>query len=283
MSSPLSTSSSAFAWRPDVTAFAPVDAVPEALILSASTVAGEVSGDEPSLRVAYVNDDSADFFPEATPIDESEPQLAECVVHTAKVAQLVAISNEGFANEGTAEQISQSVSRAIVARADQAFIAQSAPIGPAVAPPAGLLNVAGIEEGGVVYDNLDSLVDLIATLESNGAAPTHVILDPLGWAAVRKLKLASDSNASLVGAGTTDAAKMLLSLPVIVNRHVPAYSGVVLDRNAVVSAVGSVNVAVSEHAKFNSDSVVVRATWRIGWNVVRPDRVGKFTIDGDGS
>jgi len=199
MSSPLSTSSSAFAWRPDVTAFAPVDAVPEALILSASTVAGEVNGDEPSLRVAFVSDDSADFFAEAAPIDESEPQLAECVVYTAKVAQLVALSNEQFAQEGTAEQISQSVSRAIVARADQAFIAQSAPIGPAVAPPAGLLSTAGIEEGGVVYDNLDSLVDLIATLESNGATPSHVILDPLGWAAVRKLKLASDSNASLVG------------------------------------------------------------------------------------
>ena len=83
---------------------------------------------------------------------------------------------------------------------------------------------------------------------------------------------------SLLGAGTTDAAPMLLSLPVIVNREVRALSGVVLDRSAVVSAVGPVNVAVDNSVFFTSDSVALRATWRIGFNVVRPDRIAKFTV-----
>jgi hypothetical protein len=38
-------------------------------------------------------------------------------------------------------------------------------------------------------------------------------------------------------------AAVVLSLPVIVNREVPAYSGLVLDSSAVVSAVGPVNVS----------------------------------------
>ncbi|MCV7053600.1 hypothetical protein [Mycolicibacterium gilvum] len=83
--------------------------------------------------------------------------------------------------------------------------------------------------------------------------------------------------------GTTDAVPMLLSLPVLVNRWAPAFSGIVVDRSAVVSAVGPVKVATSEHALFRSDSVLVRATWRIGWNVVRPERCGTFGIALPGS
>ena len=64
---------------------------------------------------------------------------------------------------------------------------------------------------------------------------------------------------------------------------VPDLTGIVVDRNAIVSAVGSVMVATSEHQYVSSDSVGLRATWRIGYVVVRPDRIGTFTIAGGGS
>ena len=51
-----------------------------------------------------------------------------------------------------------------------------------------------------------------------------------------------------------------------------------VDRTAVVSAVGDVEVAQSEHVYFGSDSVALRCTWRFGQNVVRPGRVGTFTV-----
>ena len=76
---------------------------------------------------------------------------------------------------------------------------------------------------------------------------------------------------------------MLLSLPVIVDPAVPDYSGVVVDQRAIVSAVGQVKVATSEHQYFSSDSVLLRATWRFGHVVVRPNRLGLFTISGGGS
>jgi HK97 family phage major capsid protein len=85
---------------------------------------------------------------------------------------------------------------------------------------------------------------------------------------------------SLLGAGTTDAVPMLLSLPVIVDPAVPDYSGLVVDQRAVVSAVGQVKVATSEHQYFSSDSILLRATWRFGHVVVRPNRLGVFTIAG---
>ena len=71
---------------------------------------------------------------------------------------------------------------------------------------------------------------------------------------------------------------MLLGLPVLKSRFIPAFHGLVVDRTAVVSVVGPVSIATSEHAQFARDAIALRATWRIGWGVVRPDRLGKFML-----
>ncbi|SUA02956.1 phage major capsid protein, HK97 [Mycolicibacterium fortuitum] len=276
------TLSSQYAWRPDQSTFHAADVIPEALILQTSTVSGEIDGDEPSLHVAYVDDADADFVAEAAEIDESDPAMSEVVVHTGKISQLVRLSREQWYQEGTADQLRKSVSRAIIKRADQAYLAQVVPTPPAVQPPAGLLNINGVVDGGDVSGDLDSLVDLIADLQAEGSMPSHIVVDPVGWAELRKLKTGTDYNSSLLGAGTTDAKPMLLSLPVLINRWASPYTGLVIDKTAVVSAVGDVKVAASEHTYFSSDSVALRATWRIGWNVVRPQRIGQFSIAGGG-
>lgn len=95
-----------------------------------------------------------------------------------------------------------------------------------MAPAPGLQHVQGIVDGDPLTDSLDALVDLVAELQSNLANPSHILLDPLGWAEFRKLKMATDSNASLIGAGTNDAQAMLLSPPVIVNNALPAFPGI---------------------------------------------------------
>lgn len=277
------TINSSGAWRPDGYAFAPVDVLPDALVIQCSTKAGTIEGDQPVVRVAFVDDDDADFVAEGADIPEAEPSLSEVLVATGKVSQLVRLSNEQYAQAGTADQLAQAVARAITRRADVAFVAELAPTPPALAPAPGLLNVANIVEGDPVTTDLDALVDLIAELQSNLSAPSHILLDPLGWAEFRKLKVAADSNASLIGAGTNDAEAMLLSLPVIVNNALPAYSGLVIDRSAIVSAYGDLQVNTSMDQYFSSDSVGIRATWRIGHNVVRPERIGKFTISAPGS
>ena len=282
MSFTATTANSAAAWAPDLFTFAAADAVPEALYVQCTTVSGSIEGDQPSVRAAYVVDDEATFTAEGSPIDEAQPGLSEVLIHTSKVTQLVRLSNEQYRQAGTPAQLSQSVSRAITRRADIALVAEPAP-SPGVAPAAGLLNWPGIVDGGAVSESLDALVDLIAQLQVNLSTPTHVLLDPLGWAAFRKLKTGEAYNSTLLGAGTSDAQQLLFSLPVIVNVALPAYSGLVIDRNAIISAVGAVNIATSSDVYFDSDSVGLRATWRVGHAVVRPNRIGKFTVAGSGS
>lgn len=277
------TDSSAYPWRPDVSVFAAQDVLADALILQASVVAGAIEGDAPSIRVAYVNDDTASFVAEAAPIPEAEPELAQCVIYTGKISQLIRVSREQYSQEGTADQLAGSVSRALIRKADEAFLTQAAPVAPATNPAAGLLNIAGTVEGDEITASLDVLVDLVAEIQTNGGTPTHVIVAPDTWAALRKLKVGVDFNSSLLGAGTADAAPLLLGLPVVVNVAMLSLTGLVIDRNAIVSAVGPVQVATSQDAYFSTDDVGLRATWRIGQNIVRPDRVGTFTVAPGGS
>ena len=277
------TGNSTYPWRPDITTFAAADVLEDALINVASIVAGSIEGDAPSVRVAYVNDDVATFIAEASEIPEAEPELAQCVVFTGKISQLIRVSREQYYQEGTAEQLASSVARALTRKVDEAFLTQPAPSSPATNPAAGLLNIAGIVEGDTVTGSLDALVDLVAEIQTNGGSPSHIIVAPDTWAALRRLKYGAGSNQSLLGAGTSDAEPLLLSLPVLVNVAVPSLTGLVIDRNAIVSAVGPVQVAVSNDAYFKTDDVGLRATWRIGQNIVRPDRVGSFEVASDGS
>lgn len=272
------TLTSAKAWSPDVNAIAPQDAVPDALILQTSTVSGTVDGDSPMVRVQYVDDAAATFTAEGAPITETDPGLSECVVATGKVTQLVKLSREQFGQPNASELLSTSVSRAVTKAGNTAYIAQAKPTSPAVTPPAGLLNVTGIVDGGAIADDLDGLVDLLATLAGNDAQPSHIIVSPTGWASLRKFKIGTGYNGALLGTGATDAQKFLLDLPVLVSAAVPANKGLVVDQTAVVSAVGPVEVATSEHAFFGSDSIAIRCTWRFGANVVKPNRIGKFTV-----
>lgn len=364
------TPTSARAWAPDVNAVAPDDAVPDALILATSTIAGTVEGDAPAVRVQYVDDAAAGFVAEGNAIPEADPDLSETLVYTGKVSQLVRLSREQFGQENASDLISESVARAVTKAGNAAYIAQAhpgsttqsvtitgsptggnytlsgngattaniahnaaagtvqtavqalgggyaaatvtgsaggpytvttataagtltptsaltggttpgvivTPTGVASTPPPGLLQVPGIVNGGAIAGDLDGLIDLQATLAGNDGMPSHFIVSPTAWASLRKLKRASGSAESLLGVGAVDAVRYLLDLPVLVSNAVPAGAGLIVDKTAVVSAVGDVMVAQSEHAYFNSDSIALRCTWRFGQNVVHPDRVGWFTV-----
>lgn len=278
ISTPIATTSTAKAWAPDIVTFPAADVVPDLLLLQCSTVAGAIQGDEPALRVPFIDDDSATFVAEGAEIDEAEPTLSEITVHTAKLAQLVRVSREQYLQSGTAGMLSDSMRRAVTNAANTAFLGQAAPTPPAVAPPAGLTNITGVTAGGDVDGDLDALVDAIAGISAAGGNPSHVLLSPAGWANMRKLKVGTGSAQSLLGAGTTDAAASLLGVPTLVTGALTGSSGLVIDKSAVVSAVGNIEVAVSQDAFFQSDSVGVRVTLRAGWNVVRPERLVAFDV-----
>jgi HK97 family phage major capsid protein len=256
--------------------------VPEALLLRTATVNAEITGDQPALHVAYVKDsrdvtghDGATYIAEGADIPDEAPALDEVTVQTKKISRLVTVSNEQFGQGGTAGAIAASVARDIIAKADASYLGDDGTGG----APLGLLHNTGITDATApVADSLDELVDLLAELETLGAVPDSIVLDPKSWARIRKLKVADTWNAALLGAGTEDTVPRLLGLPVYRSRFIPADSGLVIDRDAIAAAAGPVRVAQSEHVRFSEDSMTLRATWRIGWNLVRPERVGRFTV-----
>lgn len=271
------TQTSAKAWSPDVQGFVPGDAVPTALILNTSTVAGTIEGDEPALRVPYVLDDDATWVPEGELIPEADPQLAEVVVTTAKIAQLVRVSREQLLQPNASQLIMTSLSRAVTKAADRAYLAAPAPAAGA-AGSTGLLNVGGILDGGAVGASLDTLSDAVAAIEGNGGTASHVVASPGAWAALTQLRATSGGAATLLGAGTQSALRLVLGLPVLTSAEMPPGELLVIDRTAVVSAAGPVQLTQSTEAYFAYDSAGIRVTWRIGWNVMRPGRLARLTI-----
>lgn len=138
--------------------------------------------------------------------------------------------------------------------------------------------MAGIINGGAVAGNLDKLIDALATIAGNDGMTTHLLAAPDAWASLRKFKTATGSAQSLLGAGTNDAERRLLDVVTVVTPALPSGTLLAVDKTAVVSAVGDVQVAQSEHVYFGSDSMGLRCTWRFGANVVHPDRIAKLTV-----
>jgi len=75
-----------------------------------------------------------------------------------------------------------------------------------------------------------------------------------------------------------DAAPMLFNLPVIVTPAMPRNSAAVLDQTAIVSAVGQLQVAISQDYYFARDAVAARCTWRFGAQLMRPNRIAVCNI-----
>jgi hypothetical protein len=131
-------------------------------------------------------------------------------------------------------QLSQSAARALVKKADGQYVAGTTTEGRHQHSS----TVGGSSH--YVDTDLDGLFNLIAQTQSLGSNPSHIVIDPKGLASLRNLKvLTSDSTQPLLGAGREDMQQTLFGLPVIVNRFVPAYSGLLIDRNAVLDKTPS--------------------------------------------
>lgn len=271
------TPTSPRAWRPDITAYLPGDVIPDALILTHAIVAGRIEGDEPAVRVPFVADDgTVGIVAEGAEIPDANQAFDEVVVTTDKVAALGKYSYETLAQPEAARLVTDSLTRSVTRKANRLFLGNAS-------NPTGLLNLAGVTDAGDVKDSLDAVVDAVAGIEAAGGTATHIVAAPDAWANLSKLKDGSSSNRSLIGAGTESAARALLSIPVTISPDMPEGELLVIDRNTVVAAVSDVRVARSEDAYFSSDVVAIRVTFRLGWDVMRPERVARLSTPVAGS
>lgn len=261
------------AWAPDVVGVPATEAVPTALLVQVGVKAGVIEGDEPSLRVPFMAaDGTVSFVPEATPIPEQTAVLDEVVIQTHKLAVHGKYSRESLEQPNAARLIVDSMQRALIRKADEAFLSN-------LADPTGLLNVTGITDGGAVGANLDELVDAVVSIEADGGQATHIIAAPGAWGTLSKIKSGVDSAVSLLGAGTEATERRLLGIPVHTTSAMPAGTLLVCDASSIVTVYGEVMPARSSDVFFLSDVVAVRVMWRIGWGVMRPARlVGLTTV-----
>lgn len=278
----VTTTGSPKAWGLDVLGVKPDQVIPEALILHITSKAGFVEGDSPAVRVPAIriDPDEIGFVPEGNNIPEADPELAELVLHTGKIAHLIKVSREQVAQPEALTTIINGQKRALIAKADYALLQTPAPVAPAMYPPAGLL--AHAQDAGPIGDNLDALIDAETLVSSlPGGAATHVLASPESYAYARKLKKGTGSNENLLGAGTESGPKTVLGLPALITSAMPDNKIAVLDKGQILSAYGDVLVARSDEFYFNSDNVALRATFRFGVGVLDPQAIQVLTLPED--
>lgn len=269
------TTHSPRAFSPDET-FVAREIVPDALIWQLTTVAGSIEGDAPAVRVPYVSEDpSPGFVAEGQEIDESAPTLDEILVKTGKIATLMRQSNESARSSGEANSVlSASLTRSVITKADAALLGNDASAG----GPEGLFTLDGIQDGGTLGTNLDEIADAITLIETSGGTATNIVTDPATWGHLRKMKVGTDSNVTLLGDAAVQTERTLYGMPVAVTAAMSPGTILILDRSQVISSVGPIRLEQSEHAYFEQDALGRRVTWRIGWNVVHPERLAKLAV-----
>ena len=254
---------------PDQT-FPSAEVVPDSLILQIATVTSAPEGDVPVVRVPYVeNDPTVGFVKEGEEIPTANPKLNEVLIQTKKLAIISEQSREASSYEESALAISTSLQRAITMKADHAFLNS-------VTDPTGLWNMAGVIDAGTVTDSFDPFTDAIMGIEANMGKATAIVIDPASWGALSKLKYTS--GVLQLGSPAEQASRMLFGLPVYVTPSMEAGHALVVSREDLIAAVGQIGLNISTEAAFRADSIVYRAIWRIGWNVVHPDRMAKVAI-----
>lgn len=257
------STSSARAWAVDRQAFVADDVLPDLLISKMSMVAGSIEGDEPALRVPYIDDLTADFIAEGATFTEQEGTFAEVAIHTHKVGTLVVVSNE-LKRNGAENPLADGMIRAVTTKANVAFLSNAS-------APTGILNDTAITDGGVLGANLDGIYDAVWSIAGTGVGADYIVAAPTAMSSLSALKTGTGSNQSLM----TDP--VLAGLPVLVSAAMPANSLVIGSKTAVVSALGTVNINKSEHAAFARDGLAYRVDLRLGWGLMRADRLVKIS------
>lgn len=255
---------------PDKT-FTVKDVIPEAVLLKTATVAGEIKGDTPTIRVPYVSEDpEVGFTPEGQKINTGEATLNETVISARKLAVIVKASRE--AAEGSLEgYLANSMRRAMTVKANHALFSNAG-------NPAGLLTIDGVTDGGQLTDNLDTLTDALTEVEAAGGVPSHVIADPKSWGHLLKLKTGKTSAQLLLGNPADQTERRLFGLPVIVSAQVPTGTLLINDRENLIAAWSDIQLDKSTDAYFDEDAYGYRATLSMGWALVRPERMAKLTV-----
>lgn len=248
---------------------------PDALIFSQTSVGGSISGDGPVARIPYIKDGlDAAIVAEGTRITETDPDLSEMYVHTHKIAVLTPISNEAAEYTQTTSLIQAGMVKAITGKADRLLLQgdQGDIKGLALTPD--MIDAGDINE----TTGLTPLLDAIGKVGDNGGSPTGIIMGYGTWASL--LKLNDKNNRPLIATDVANSpTPAIYGIPIILNMQTPAGTILLNDSSQVLSAVSQAAIASSDQAYFANDSIALRVTMRLGFGVLRPNRLARLTVN----
>lgn len=284
----ITTNAAVRSWNPDRTTLPPTDVTPEALVLNplVATVAATPQGDAPSIRVPFISADPvAQIVAEGEEIPEGDSTRAEISIYTRKIALIHRISREAYSQQLTGDNatanasdlLTESLRRAVTAKADAMLL--NAPNEPDTIHAPGLAVDAtdAIIDAGTITDNLDPLIDAIATTSDNGATPSCLLMSNSGWAWLQRLKY-PDGRPVVNPEVQADALPRLFGLPVVRNGAVPAGTLLVMDASNLIVGYTDIGIDVDQSVYFSSDSVGIRITARLGWGIPYRGRIARLAL-----
>lgn len=288
----IETSGQLGAWNPSRTTLPPTDVTPDALILNplVAILAATPQGDQTFIRVPWIAaDPTAQVVGEGDEIPTGNALRAEVHVYTRKIGIIQRITREAYGQQlegdnGTAnasDLFTDSLRRAVTAKADHMFMnapAEQERFAPGLAVDNEIEDA--IVNAGAITDNLDPLIDAIATISDNGSNPTCILTSNSGWARLQKLKY-GDGRPVVNPDAQAEANPVLAGLPVVRCGAVPKDKLLVIDSSVVIGAYTDLNIDVDTSVYFSSDSIAIRVTGRIGWGIAQRGRIARLTIGQD--
>jgi HK97 family phage major capsid protein len=248
--------------------------------------------DRDAVHVPRIDSDpAAAWTAEAAPITPSDPGYTDIIATPRKLATIVVMSNELIAdsNPDVTSLLEMQVARALALKFDLGVFEGSG------TPPEirGLKNVAGIVLDASLTGapaNLDVFANAIATLESNNATASAIVMHPRTWGTLSKLKQGTANNNMplLLESPGSPVTRSIYGVPVYLSSQLSVIEGTaessayVFDASQVVAVFRQdTRIELDRSRLFNTDQSELRAIMRA--DVVVPNplavvRISKFVV-----
>ncbi|NKZ13657.1 phage major capsid protein [Mycolicibacterium septicum DSM 44393] len=149
----------------------------------------------------------------------------------------------------------------------------------------GILRQTGVTTGVLDLADPDSLIDGLAAAQGNHVSPTHFVMTPASFAAIRKVKVGTGDRRYVIEPNTIQngVAFQLFGLPVVITDDIPDVSGkarvALVDFSKVVVARDqNPTVAVLDQTFGDYDTVGIRVTARFDVALLQPKAVTLLTV-----
>lgn len=247
--------------------------------LRVTTVVGTSSN---QFRVPVLTGDAgAAWTPEGGVITPDDADFSEIIVTPAKLAGLSIVSRELAEDSAPSAQalVGQSIAASIARQVDLALFGDTTSNG-----PDGLLSLEDVSvvdtTGGIT--NVDVFAEALSAAEVEGAEITAWVANPLDVLALSQLKRQEASNEPLLGFDPSQPTRrQILGIPLVSSPAVAVGDIWGIPLTKVMAVVREdTTLDIDRSAYFNSDSIGIRATMRVGFAFPHPAAIVRLTAVG---